>query len=402
LLNNLFFLNETLNSILMKTQNKQPWFLIVLSVLFTISFNMSCQNSSIEIKSDPHIATETRLKNLLESPTCLNGYFPGRSGPLSKIQPNGNMIIDSTFTVEKIKISSEGYSICGWLYIPKKTGKFSLVILANGGGGKSLSEWIAPIFAHCGIAAFVHDKRGTGESEGNFGETTYDTYVTDIGNIAKSLSSNMRINPDKIGVMGGSEGGRIAYLAAARFPHIKFAASYAGDITSTFDSRFYAQSGWLKSKNLGDSVLNEILPLWKESLQAWVSDKPEDHKKVNKEIIEFRKRFDTGILPYTKEEMDSIPALIGSLPTWKSMKNDYLSELKKFNKKWLTIFGADDIVVPTDLCVKNITKYMNLSGNKDYEIVVIPKCGHAPVNSETGEMVRIDHIFINWFNENGI
>jgi pimeloyl-ACP methyl ester carboxylesterase len=68
---------------------------------------------------------------------------------------------------------------------------------------------------------------------------------------------------------------------------------------------------------------------------------------------------------------------------------------------WLTIFGADDIVVPTDICVKNITSYMNQSGNKEYEIVIIPKCGHAPVSSETGEMVRIDHIFINWLNENG-
>lgn len=386
----------------MKTQNRQTRFLILLSILFTVFFNLFCKNKSNETKKDSHIATETRLKILLESPTCLNGYFPGQSGPLSKMDSNNILMIDSTFTVEKIRISSEGYSICGWLYIPKKQGKFSLVILANGGGGKSLSEWIAPIFAHCGIAAFVHDKRGTGESEGNFAETTYDNYVNDIGNIAKFLSGHIRINPDNIGVMGGSEGGRIAYLTASRFPIIKFAASYAGDIASTFDSRFYAQSGWLKSQNLGDSVLNEILPLWKQSFQAWVNDNPEDHKKVNKEIFEFRKRFDKGILPYTKEEMDSIPAFAGVLPTWKSMKNDYLSELKKFNKKWLTIFGAEDIVVPTDVCVTNITNYMNLSGNKDYEIVIIPKCGHAPVNSETGEMVRIDHIFINWFKENGI
>ncbi len=386
----------------MKSQTKQHRFLIALSILFTITSTLFCQNNFQAPKNDSHIATESRLKKLLESPACLTGYFPGQSGPLSKMDANGNMVADSTFTVEKIKISSEGFKICGWLYIPKKTGNFSLVILANGGGGKSLSEWIAPIFAHCGIAAFVHDKRSSGESEGNINQTTYDDYVTDIGNIAKFLSCHKRINPDKIGVLGGSEGGRIAYLAAARYPLIKFAASYAGDVTNTFDSRFYATSGWLKSKNLSDSVLNEILPLWKKSFDAWISDNSEDHKLVNKEIFEFRKRFDQGILPFTKEEMDSIPNFKGLLPTWKSMKNEYLSELKNFNKNWLSVFGANDIVVPTDVCVKNITNYMNISGNKDYEIVILPKCGHAPLNSETNEMVRIDHIFINWLNEIGI
>lgn len=385
----------------MKVQSRQSRFLIAISVLFAISCNLFCQNNSRVSKNDSHIATEQRLKILLESPTCLNGYFPGPTGPLSKMDAKGNMVKDSSFTVEKMKISSEGLLICGWLYIPKKSGKFTLIILANGGGGKSLSEWIAPILAHCGYAAFVHDKRATGESEGSLNNTTYDDYVTDIGNIAKFLSQHKQINPDKIGVIGGSEGGRIAYLAASRFPLIKFAASYAGDIASTFDGRMYAQLSWLRSKKLSDPVLNEILPLWKKSFRAWVSNNPEDHKKVNKEIYEFRKRFDKEIIPYPKEEMDSLPSMKMFLPTWNSMKNDYLSELKNFKKKWLTVFGADDIVVSTEVSIKNISSYMNLSGNMDYEIVILPKCGHAPVNSETREMVRIDHIFINWLKENG-
>jgi hypothetical protein len=83
------------------------------------------------------------------------------------------------------------------------------------------------------------------------------------------------------------------------------------------------------------------------------------------------------------------------------MKNDYLSELKNFKKQWLNVFGALDIVVPTDICVKNITDYMAISGNTNYEIVILPKCGHAPIDSETKEMVRIDHIFVNWLKENG-
>jgi len=43
---------------------------------------------------------------------------------------------------------------------------------------------------------------------------------------------------------------------------------------------------------------------------------------------------------------------------------------------------------------------MSISGNRDYNIAVIPDCGHGPVNVKTGELIRIDHLVINWIYEN--
>jgi hypothetical protein len=43
---------------------------------------------------------------------------------------------------------------------------------------------------------------------------------------------------------------------------------------------------------------------------------------------------------------------------------------------------------------------MKISGNKYYDIAVIPKCGHAPVDVETKRLIRIDNLIINWLNEN--
>ena len=88
------------------------------------------------------------------------------------------------------------------------------------------------------------------------------------------------------------------------------------------------------------------------------------------------------------------------LPTWNSLSYDYLTELSRFNKKWLAIFGDADRVVPTDASVKNIVHYMSLSGNQDYNIAIIPEMGHVPVNVRTKRMVRIDNLVINWLNEN--
>ena len=378
----------------------------LLLIMFLISLNQYAQDSVIDTL-DSHIYNKKQLETLLEKPPCLEGYRPNQSGPLSRLDLPFDTPPDSTFTIERIRIPSDGFLINGWLYLPLGSEKHPLVVLTNGGGDgsrplKSLSNWLAPILAHCGIAAFVHDKRGTGESEGIFAETRYDDYVTDAGNCAIFLSNHSRIDSANIGVIGGSEGGRIAVLTASRYPIVKFVVSFAGTVVSTVDDRINAQKSWLHSLNLSDTIYKEVLSLHIKSIKAWASNDPVNHKKVNEEISELRKKFDSQILPFTKQEMDSIQEFVAVLPTWYSLPNDYLSELEHFNKKWLAIFGEADQVVPTLASVKNIVYYMSISGNKDYQIAVIPNCGHAPVNIETKRMIRLDNIILNWLNEDVI
>ena len=341
-------------------------------------------------------------------PACMGEYISSQSGPLRKPDKQGGFTFDSTFTVEKIKIPSDGMLITGWLYLPLITEKCPLVVLTNGGGDgsrgvKSFSDFMAPVLAHCGIAAFVHDKRGTGESEGDYVKTTYNDYITDAGNCALFLSRHKRINQDLIGVMGASEGGRIAVIAASRFPVIKFVVSQAGTVVTTVEDRLYAQLNGMKDAGvINDSICNLVRPLWERSFKAWESNNPAEHESVNKEILEWRKKYDRDFLPFTNHEMDSIPDFRVVLPTWNSMPNDYLTELGHFNKKWLAIFGELDRVVPTNASIKNITHYMSLSGNKDYNIAILPKCGHSPVDVDTKQMVNFHYLIINWLNENAM
>ena len=382
----------------------------ILSTLLTsLLLFENCSNAQ-NIKTvgsgESGIYTPEHLEKMMTRPEKLEGYRSNQTGPLTRINKDGSETTDSTFTVEQIKIPSDGLLIHGWLYLPRGKEKVPLVVLTNGGGDgsraiKSLSDWIAPILAHCGYAAFVHDKRGTGLSEGYFASTTYNDYINDAGNCATFLVNHARIDPGKIGVMGGSEGGRVAVIAASRFPAISFVISQAGTVVTGVEDRLNAQLNGMKDGGiLTDSLLKEVEPLWKKSFLAWASHDPAEHEKVNREIMEWRKKYDRNILPFTKQEMDSIPDFRTVLPTWNSMSEDYLTELSHFTKKWLAIFGEDDRVVPTDASVKNILHYMSLSGSKSYNIAIIPEMGHVPVNVKTKRMVRIDNLVVNWLNEN--
>jgi len=378
----------------------------LLVSLLLLSDCSDAQNIKTGWSDESGIYSPEQIEKMMTRSEKLEGYRSNQKGPLTRINSDGSETTDSTFTVEQFKVPSEGVLIHGWLYLPTGNQKVPLVVLTNGGGDgsraiKSLSEWIAPILAHCGYAAFVHDKRGTGLSEGDFASTTYNDYINDAGNCATFLANHTRIDPCKIGVMGGSEGGRIAVIAASRFPAIKFVISQAGTVVTAVEDRLYAQLTGMKDGGLlTDSMLAEVRPVWEKSFLAWASNDPLEHEKVNREIEEWRKNYQRQLLPFTKQEMESIPEFRVVLPTWNSLSNDYLTELSRFNKKWLAIFGEADRVVPTEASVKNIIHYMSLSGNENYDIAIIPEMGHAPVNVKTKRMVRIDNLVINWLDEN--
>ncbi|MFA6165267.1 MAG: alpha/beta hydrolase [Gemmatimonadaceae bacterium] len=343
---------------------------------------------------------------LTRRPACLEGYRTNQTGMLSRSDAPPGVRAESTFTVETLSIPSDGVMIRGWLYLPKRPAntRYPAIVLTNGGGDgsrpiKSLSDWIAPVLAHCGIAALVHDKRGTGESGGRFVETTYDDYATDAGNLAVFLTRHPRINPKLIGVLGGSEGGRIAVLAASRYPAVTFVVSFAGTVVSAQEDRIYAQMGGLRSRGIPDSVIAAVEPLWRRSFAAWASDKPSDHDRVNAEIAEARGRFPQDVLPFPKADMERIPDFAAVLPTWRSLGRDYMTEMERFRKPWLAIFGEVDQVVPTQASVRNIQRLMAQSRNTRYAIAVIPRCGHAPVDVETRRMIRLDNLILNWLTD---
>lgn len=352
------------------------------------------------------VLTTVQLDHLFRTPSCLEGYRPAQAGPLRRLDAPPGRTPEPTYTVEPTKIQSDGLQISGWLYLPLQAGRRPLIVLTNGGGNdpkaiKSFSDFMAPVLAHCGIAAFVHDKRGTGESQGVYRDTTYDDYMRDAGNAAVALSKHPRVDPALVGAMGASEGGRIAVLVASRYPQVGFAISFAGTVVSMLDDRLYAQlNGLADGGGVSQQVIDEITPLWEKSLAAWASGDRRALDEVDREIPEWRKRYPWGGLPFPARDLDTRPELQRIRPTWRSLSSDYMTEMARFRKPWFAMFGAADRTVPTDASVKNILRYMALSGNRDFAVAVIPRCGHTPVDTETKRRVLFENLMLNWFAEN--
>jgi len=111
--------------------------------------------------------------------------------------------------------------------MPRATGPLPAIVFVHGAGPetRTASLFLAEYFAHRGIAAFVYDKRGAGESSGDWKHASFETLAGDVEAVVSFLDTQPEIDAHRIGLMGSSQGGWIAPMAALHLPEIAFVVS---------------------------------------------------------------------------------------------------------------------------------------------------------------------------------
>jgi pimeloyl-ACP methyl ester carboxylesterase len=340
--------------------------------------------SGISVKSD-HVLSSEEIAELLIRPKCF-----GPPGDTAR-----------PYLIQDCVIPSKGISLSAQLYLPSESGRWPLVILVPGGFNETeliiqSPRYYAPRLARCGIAALVYYKRGTGPSGGVYAEATEDDFIDDVVNIAKELAGHSQIDSTRIGAAGGSGGGLVAPLAAARYPGISFVVSCSAPIMPGEEHLNYNIEYALKSRGYSDSLVQTVMPLWRRHHAAWAHSDTAELEAVATEITQTRKHIDLFALPTPYQEVFADSNLIFLWPRFRSASRDYMSELKHMRAKWLSIYGEKDKVVSVRSSLSNIPSLMKESGNDEYSIIVLPGVDHSFYDPETGEGVPVVRIVVNW------
>jgi dienelactone hydrolase len=126
-------------------------------------------------------------------------------------------------------------AIAATLTLPPGTGPFPAVVMSHGSGPNARDEFqvFAAVCELLGIAVIADDKRGIGQSQGQYpGERatprTIDILARDAQAEARFLATLPQIDKQRIGIMGDSQAGWVIALAAAREPLIRWAVPLAG------------------------------------------------------------------------------------------------------------------------------------------------------------------------------
>ncbi len=140
---------------------------------------------------------------------------------------------------EEVSFENEttGMKYAGTLTLPDSGGPFPAVILITGSGAHNRNEEvfghkpflvIADYLTRRGIAVLRVDDRGIGGSTGKKSAVTSADHAKDVIAEIEFLKSRCDIDPNKIGLIGHSEGGIIAPLVASQSKDVAFIVMLAG------------------------------------------------------------------------------------------------------------------------------------------------------------------------------
>jgi pimeloyl-ACP methyl ester carboxylesterase len=128
-----------------------------------------------------------------------------------------------------------GVKLAGTLTLPEGPGPFPAVILIAGSGKNDRNETpfghfllLSDYLTKRGFAVLRADKRGVGESTGNYRSATSMDFAQDIEAGINFLKTIPEINSEKIGLIGHSEGAVIAPIIASRNDKVAFIVMMGG------------------------------------------------------------------------------------------------------------------------------------------------------------------------------
>jgi dipeptidyl aminopeptidase/acylaminoacyl peptidase len=142
-----------------------------------------------------------------------------------------------------VSYPSEGLTITGYMYVPKGSGPFPVVILNHGYYDPELystgtgTQRVADYLARQDYLAVAPDYRSFGESSA--GESLLLVgYVKDVLNLVSSVKTIDKADPSRIGMWGHSMGGGVAIKAAVVSNRIRAVALF-GSVGADEKDNYY-------------------------------------------------------------------------------------------------------------------------------------------------------------------
>ncbi len=182
------------------------------------------------------------------------------------------------YAQEEVSFTNGSAVLKGTLVLPQGyTRQTPVLIMVTGSGLQNRDEEIyehkpfaviADAFAKAGIATLRYDDRGFGEPTGDIISCT----TEDLKNDALAGIELLRGRFDKVGVIGHSEGGTIAFMLAAE-KKADFVVSLAGMVVSGAETLLWQNRITFLSAGFPETTVNAYCKLLGEAFEARVAGK---------------------------------------------------------------------------------------------------------------------------------
>lgn len=271
---------------------------------------------------------------------------------------------------EVVRFRNGGVALVGTLVKPLTPAPHPAIIIVHGSGAQGRADnfyrfW-GDFFARHGVAAFIYDKRGVGQSGGNYKQATFDDLAGDVVAAVASLRKRKDIIPLQIGLFGISQGGWVAPLAASRTRDVKFLILDVGPAVTVEEQELDRVEYSMRADEVPEQDITEAITYTK--LVFKVAYNGEGQSELTALTQRVRKREWAKYVQLVESDQD--------LADWKLSRYDPGPVLKKTTIPVLSLFGEKDVMVPPKENRDKMERYLQEAGNKDVTIRIIPNVGH--------------------------
>ena len=302
-----------------------------------------------------------------------------------------------------------GHVLAGELMLPDGVTRPPVVVFITGSGPQDRDESlmnhqpflvIADHLARNGIASLRCDDRGVGDSTGDFSQALTTDFATDVTTQVEWLSTRQEIDSSAIGLVGHSEGGLIAPIAAVSDRRIAFIVLMAGtgvdggEILSSQTRRICELQGY------SEETLVPIMAAHRVLMTLVRNDASDDEIKAGyRTLLEVQLKtshakgfIDEGQLAENLESLnDGYPEF---LTPWMDafIKLDPVEYLGRVECPVLALNGSHDVQVLLELNLPAIERSILEAGGQ-VTTIAYPDLNHLFQSSTTGalsEYVEID------------
>ncbi len=340
-------------------------------------------------------------------------------------------------TTEEVTFANGKDVLAGTLYRPREAEPCPAVVLLTGsnrGARGPLLAKIAQHFARHGIAVLHYDSAGTGTSTGNTLLQSRADRAREGAAAIRFLRTKRGIDPQHIGLWGGSEGASIALLAAALYPQeVSFVVPVSGHIGgSLFEGIWHASECFAADHHLTWDDMQKMVtfeqlcyvfltglnmlewPVIETRVKRWPEEPwaefieigrmrirsstltPEERQKVARLLRQVMSTFLEAkwskMMPFQKEQIKLIMnmdprQLFAFLETPRLAEAwdwDLRRQPEKVKCPVLGIYGEEDRQVPPNLNATRLREYLSEVKNGDFEVIVIPGADHVLAKTGSG------------------
>lgn len=322
------------------------------------------------------------------------------------------------YAEEEVTFHNADITLAGTLTLPESGAPHPAVVMITGSGPQNRDEelfgfkpfhMIADHLTRNGIAVLRYDDRGVGGSTGSVSEATTEDFARDVLAAVDFLKNRSDIDPERIGLIGHSEGGIVAPLASSMSDDVAFMVLMAG--TSVSGAEILIEQGALIMRASGatEADMEQQIAFQKRTFEAIRSGDGWDELAAD---LETRLRESIAEMPDSQRnaitDVDAyidaqIQAQLTALQTpWLRYFLDYdpAVTLRTIDTPILALFGELDLQVPPAQNRGPLEQALRDGNHPDYTVRVLPRANHLFITATTGsptEYATLEKVFVPEF-----